>query len=126
MEAHGPPPEYAYDRMKQAMMLKSDRAIALREAIMACRKGGTLSVPGVYGGLIDKVPFGAVMNKGLTVKTGQTHVQKYLKPLLDRIANGDIDPSFVVSHKLDLDDAAKGYDMFFRNRNECMKVVLKP
>jgi threonine dehydrogenase-like Zn-dependent dehydrogenase len=126
MEAHGPPAEYAYDRMKQAMMLENDRPIALREAILACRKSGTVSVPGVYGGLIDKVPFGALMNKGVTVKTGQTHVQKYLKPLLERVAKGDIDPSFVVSHRLQLEDAPKGYDMFFRNRNECMKVVLKP
>jgi len=93
---------------------------------MACRKGGTLSVAGVYGGLIDKVPFGAVMNKGLTVKTGQTHVQKYLRPLLQRVANGDIDPSFVVTHRLPLEDAPKGYDMFFRHRDECLKVVLKP
>src|SRR5687767_6339158 len=126
MEAHGPPAEYAYDRVKQAMMLETDRPIALREAIMACRKGGTLSIAGVYGGFIDKVPIGSLMNKALTVKAGQTHVQKYMRPLLDRVAKGDIDPSFVISHHLKLEDAAEGYDTFFRNRNECMKVVLTP
>lgn len=126
MEAHGPIVEYAYDRVKQAMMIETDRPIALREAIMVCRKGGTVSVPGVYAGLIDKVPFGSLMNKGLTIKTGQTHVQRYLRPLLERIQKGDIDPSFVVTHKLPLDQAAEGYDLFKNNRNECIKVVLKP
>jgi threonine dehydrogenase-like Zn-dependent dehydrogenase len=93
---------------------------------MACRKGGTVSVPGVYGGMIDKVPFGAVMNKGLTIKTGQTHVQRYMRPLLERIENGEIDPTFVVSHRMRLEDAPQGYDMFCGKEDDCIKIVLKP
>jgi threonine dehydrogenase-like Zn-dependent dehydrogenase len=107
-------------------MLESDRPIVLREAILACRNGGTLSVPGVYGGLIDKLPMGALMNKGLTIKTGQTHCQRYLKPLLKRIANGEIDPSFVVTHRMKLEDAAKGYDTFLHKDDRCIKVVMTP
>jgi threonine dehydrogenase-like Zn-dependent dehydrogenase len=126
LEAHMPGPLYYYDRFKQAVMLESDRPIALRQAIMACRNGGTVSVPGVYGGLIDKFPMGAVMNRSLTIKTGQTHAQRYFKPLLDRITNGDIDPSFVVTHRLKLDDAPKGFDMFNHKQNECVKVVMTP
>jgi threonine dehydrogenase-like Zn-dependent dehydrogenase len=126
MEAHGPAAEYAYDRVKQAMMLENDRPIALREAILACRKGGTVSVPGVYGGFADKIPCGSFMNKALTIKTGQTHVQRYMRPLLERVEKGDIDPSFVVTHTLPLDKAPEGYETFFRNRNDCIKVVLKP
>jgi threonine dehydrogenase-like Zn-dependent dehydrogenase len=125
-EAHGHGVEYAYDRAKQAMMLESDRPIALREAMMACRKGGTLSVPGVYGGMIDKVPFGAVMNKGLTIKTGQTHVQRYMRPLLERIENGEIDPTFIVTHRMTLEDAPHGYDLFDGKADDCIKIVLKP
>jgi len=98
----------------------------LREAIMACRSGGTVSVPGVYGGLIDKVPFGSVVNKALTIRTGQTHVQRYMRPLLARIEQGNIDPSFVVTHRLSLDEAARGYDMFNDKEHGCIKVVLKP
>lgn len=126
LEAHMPGPLYYYDRFKQAMMLESDRPIALRQAIMACRNGGTVSVPGVYGGFIDKFPMGAVMNRSLTIKTGQTHAQRYFKPLLDRIANGDIDPSFVVTHRMKLDDAPKGFDMFNRKQDGCIKVVMTP
>lgn len=127
MEAHSSGTlEYAYDRAKQGMMLENDRPIALREAIMACRKGGTLSVPGVYGGLSDKIPFGAIMNKALTVKTGQTHVQKYMQPLLERIQNGEIDPSFVITHHLPLSEAPRAYDIFSNKQDECIKVVLKP
>jgi threonine dehydrogenase-like Zn-dependent dehydrogenase len=126
MEAHAPGPMYAYDRAKQALMLETDRPIALRQAIMACRNGGTVSVPGVYGGFIDKIPFGSVMNRSLTIKTGQTHVHRYLKPLLQRIANGEIDPSFVVTHRMRLEDAPKAYDMFVNKEDECIKVVLKP
>jgi threonine dehydrogenase-like Zn-dependent dehydrogenase len=125
-EAHGHGVAYAYDRAKQAMMLESDRPIALREAMMACRKGGTISVPGVYGGVVDKIPFGAVMNKGITIKTGQTHVQRYLRPLLEKIKNGDIDPSFVVTHRMKLDDAPKAYEMFCDKEDECIKVVMTP
>jgi len=126
LEAHMPGTLYYYDRLKQAMMLESDRPIALRQAIMACRNGGTVSVPGVYGGFIDKFPMGAVMNRSLTIKTGQTHAQRYLKPLLDRITHGDIDPSFVVTHRLKLADAPKGFDMFNRKQDECVKVVMTP
>ena len=126
MEAHGHSAMYAYDRAKQALMLESDRPIALREAIMACRNGGTVSVAGVYGGLVDKLPMGSVMNRSLTIKTGQTHVQRYLRPLLQRIENGEIDPSFVVTHRLPLDEAPHAYEMFLNKTHECIKVVLKP
>ncbi len=126
MEAHGHSAMYAYDRAKQALMLESDRPIALREAIMACRNGGTVSVAGVYGGLVDKLPMGSVMNRSLTIKTGQTHVQRYLRPLLQRIEKGEIDPSFVVTHRLPLDEAPNAYEMFLNKTHECIKVVLKP
>ncbi|HJR16129.1 MAG TPA: zinc-dependent alcohol dehydrogenase [Gemmatimonadales bacterium] len=126
MEAHGHAAIYAYDRAKQALMLETDRPIALREAIMACRNAGTVSVIGVYGGLIDKFPMGAVMNKSLTIKSGQCHVQRYMRPLLDRIQRGEIDPSFVITHRLELDRAAEGYEMFVKKADDCVKVVLKP
>jgi threonine dehydrogenase-like Zn-dependent dehydrogenase len=126
MEAHGHSLMYAYDRAKQAMMLETDRPIALREAIMACRNGGTVSVIGVYGGFIDKFPMGSVMNRSLTIKTGQCHVHRYMRPLLDRIQRGEIDPSFVVTHRLQLDQAPAGYDMFLNKEDDCVKVVLKP
>lgn len=126
LEAHGHGVQYAYDRAKQAAMLETDRPIVLREAIMACRNGGTVSVPGVYGGFIDKFPMGALMNRSLTLKTGQTHVQRYLHPLLDKIAQGEIDPSFIVTHRMSLEDAAEGYEIFDRKQDECIKVVLKP
>lgn len=115
-----------YDRVKQAMMLETDRPHVLREAINCCRKGGTLSIPGVYGGFVDKIPFGALMNKGLTVKTGQTHVQKYLRPLLNRIEKKELDPSFIISHRLSLEDAPEGYKIFRDKTDNCTKVVLKP
>lgn len=126
LEAHKPGITYLYDRVKQAMMLESDRPIALREAILACRKGGTVSIPGVYGGFDDKIPVGAIMNKALTIKTGQTHVQRYFRPLLERINKREIDPSFVVTHTLRLDEAPEGYDMFMNKQDDCIKVVLKP
>jgi threonine dehydrogenase-like Zn-dependent dehydrogenase len=126
MEAHVPNAIGAYDRVKQALMLESDRTIALREAILVCRSGGAVSVPGVYGGLIDKVPFGAVMNRSLTIKTGQTHVQRYLRPLLERIEKGELDPSFVVTHRMPLTEAPQAYELFKHKQDECVKVVLKP
>ena len=126
LEAHMPGLLYYYDRIKQALMSESDRPIVLRQAIMACRNGGTVSIPGVYGGLIDKMPMGAVMNKALTIKTGQTHCQRYLKPLSDRIAHGDIDPSFVVTHRMKLADAPQGFDMFNRKQDGCIKIVMTP
>jgi threonine dehydrogenase-like Zn-dependent dehydrogenase len=125
LEAHTPGIKFAYDRAKQAMMLETDRPIALREAAMACRNGGTISVIGVYGGFIDKFPMGSIMNRSLTIKTGQCHVQRYMRPLLQHIENGDIDPSFVISHTLPLEDAPKGFDMFVHKLDNCEKVVLK-
>jgi threonine dehydrogenase-like Zn-dependent dehydrogenase len=125
MEAHKPGMLGIYDRAKQAMKLETDRPHALREAILACRNGGTVSVIGVYGGFIDKFPMGAVMNRALTIKSGQTHVQRYMKPLLERIENGDIDPSFIITHRMQLDDAPKGFDIFLNKEDECVKVVLK-
>src|SRR5205814_855686 len=126
MESHGHGVQYAYDRVKQAAMLESDRPIALREAILACRNGGTLSVSGVFGGFVDKIPFGSIMNRSLTIKTGQTHVHRYMKPLLERVEKGEIDPSFVVTHHLRLDEAPEGYNTFLKKQDECIKVVLKP
>jgi len=126
MEAHGHGLVAAYDRVKQATRMETDRPIALREAILACRSGGTVSVAGVFGGFIDKVPFGAIMNRSLTIKSGQTHVQRYLRPLLELIHKGDIDPSFVVTHTMPLADAAKGFALFNEKKDGCIKVVLKP
>jgi threonine dehydrogenase-like Zn-dependent dehydrogenase len=124
MEAHGHGVTYAYDRAKQAMMLESDRPIALREAILACRSGGTVSVIGVYGGFIDKFPMGAILNRSLTIRAGQCHVHRYMRPLLERIQKGEIDPSFVITHRLPLDQAPQGYDMFLNKEDGCEKVVL--
>jgi threonine dehydrogenase-like Zn-dependent dehydrogenase len=125
MEAHGHAATYAYDRAKQALMLETDRPIALREAILNCRNGGVVSVIGVYGGFIDKFPMGSVMNRSLTIRAGQCHVQRYMKPLLQRVQNGEIDPSFVITHTLPLDQAPRGYDMFNNKEENCEKVVLK-
>jgi threonine dehydrogenase-like Zn-dependent dehydrogenase len=126
LEAHGTSPDAIYDRVKTAMFLATDRLHALREAIHCCRKGGTVSIPGVYGGFLDKVPLGAAFHKGLTFKMGQTHVHRYLQPLLVRIASGEIDPSFVITHRLNLEDAAKGYEVFNQKADTCIKIVLKP
>ena len=114
------------DKAKSAVMLTTDRAHVLRQAIFCCRKGGTLSVPGVYVGLPDKIPMGALMNKGLTMKSGQTHMQKYMKPLLARIEKGEIDPSFVITHRVKLDDAPAAYATFRDKKDKCIKVVLHP
>jgi threonine dehydrogenase-like Zn-dependent dehydrogenase len=126
MEAHGMAIDALYDRAKQAVRLETDRPHALRQAIQACRKGGTVSVPGVYGGLIDKFPIGAAFAKGLTFKMGQTHVPRYLQPLMDRIQRGEIDPSFLITHRLKIDDAASGYRTFRYDPEECIKVVMQP
>ncbi|PWT89358.1 MAG: glutathione-dependent formaldehyde dehydrogenase [Proteobacteria bacterium] len=126
MEAHGMAIDALYDRAKQAVRLETDRPHALRQAIQACRKGGTVSIPGVYGGLIDKFPIGAAFAKGLTFKMGQTHVPRYLQPLLDRIQRGEIDPSFLITHRLKIDDAASGYRTFRYDPEECIKVVMQP
>lgn len=126
MEAHSADLLYSFDRFKQAMMLESDRPIALRQIIHCCRNGGTISVPGVYSGFVDKIPFGSIMNRSITIRTGQTHVQRYMKPLLERVEKGEIDPSFVITHRFRLDEAPKGYDIFRNKEDECIKVVLKP
>ncbi len=126
MEAHGHGAMALYDTVKQAVRLETGRPIVLREAIVACRKGGKVSVPGVYGGFIDKMPMGAFVNKGLTMKSGQTHVQRYLRPLLERIQRGEIDPSFVITHTLPLEDAPRAYKIFRDKEENCIKVVLKP
>jgi len=126
MEAHGFGLFGLYDRVKQSLLLENDRAFVLRQAILACRKGGTLSIPGVYSEFADKVPMGALMNKGLEVHTGQTHVQKYQGQLLNRIQRGELDPSVIITHELPLDDAPHGYDLFKQKREDCIKVVLKP
>jgi threonine dehydrogenase-like Zn-dependent dehydrogenase len=126
LEAHGHTLDSYYDKVKTAAMMATDRPNALRQAIHACRKGGIVSIPGVYGGFLDKVPFGAAFAKGLTFKMGQTHVMKYMQPLLDLVQEGAVDPSFVITHRLPLDRAPEAYKIFRDNKNECIKVVLKP
>ncbi|MCU4973865.1 glutathione-dependent formaldehyde dehydrogenase [Halobacteria archaeon AArc-m2/3/4] len=125
-EAHGTGLRGVSDRLKQGVGVEDDRPVVLREAIKCCRKGGTLSVPGVYLGDVDNVPFGALMNKALTVKTGQTHVQRYLNPLLEKIEDGDIDPSFVISHQVSLEDGPEMYETFNNKEDDCIKVVMTP
>lgn len=124
MEAHGHGAQFAYDRAKQIAKIEMDRPIALREAILNCRNGGVVSVIGVYAGFIDKFPMGAVMNRSLQIRAGQCHVQRYMAKLLGHIERGDIDPSFVITHRLGLMDAARGYDTFVHKEDACMKVVL--
>lgn len=126
MEAHGMGLPGVYDKVKQSVRLETGRPHALREAIMACRKGGTLSVAGVYGGIIDKLPMGAAFNKGLTWKMGQTHVHRYLQPLLSKIEDGSVDPSAIITHRMKLEDAPHGYDIFKNKEDDCVKVVLTP
>lgn len=126
MEAHGTHVDAWMDRVKQAMRLQFDRAHALRQAIHSCRKGGTVSIPGVYAGFIDKFPFGTAFAKGLTLKMGQTHVHKYTGPLLARIERGEIDPSFLITHRVSLDEAPAMYQAFRDKSDECIKVVMKP
>jgi threonine dehydrogenase-like Zn-dependent dehydrogenase len=125
-EAHVPGIKGVYDKVKQTMRLEQDRPHVIREAVKCVRKGGTLSIPGVYIGYDDKIPMGTIMNKGLTIKTGQTHVQRYLKPLLQKIVDGEIDPSFVVTHTCTLDDGPTMYKSFRDKEDGCIKVVLKP
>ncbi|MGH8179703.1 MAG: zinc-dependent alcohol dehydrogenase [Steroidobacteraceae bacterium] len=126
MEGHAYGAFGTYDRLKQTLMLESDRPPVLRQVLKACRNGGTVSIPGVYGGFVDKIPFGAVVNKALTVRSGQTHVQRYMRPLLELIEKGSIDPGFVVTHRLALDEAPRAYRMFRDKQDSCIKVVLKP
>ena len=125
MEAHGTGPAYLYDRVKQAMYMESDRGQALREAITACRKGGVLSILGVYG-VMDKFPIGTIMNKGLTVRTAQQHGQKYLPRLLEHARKGELDPSFLVTHRFSLEDSPRGYEMFKHKTDGCVRSVFVP
>jgi threonine dehydrogenase-like Zn-dependent dehydrogenase len=126
MEAHGTTIDAFYDQAKQNVRLGTDRPHALRQAIQACRKGGTVSIPGVYGGLLDKFPLGAAFGKGLTLKMGQTNMHKYMRPLLARIESGEIDPSRLITHRLGLDDAPWGYRTFRDKEDSCIKIVMKP
>ncbi|MFL5023909.1 zinc-dependent alcohol dehydrogenase [Microvirga tunisiensis] len=127
MEAHATATiDSMYDRVKQATMMETDRPHVLREMAYVCRPAGTLSVPGVYGGLLDKIPFGAIMNKGLTIRTGQTHVNRWTDDLLRRIEEGQIDPSFVITHTVSLDEGPDMYKVFRDKQDGCIKVVLKP
>ena len=127
LEAHaGNPLVHAYDRVKQATRQQTERGEAVREAILACRTGGTVSIIGAYGGFMDKFPLGQMMNKSLTIRTGQCHVQRYLRPLYDRIRAGEIDPSFVISHTVPLEKAPEMYETFKNKQDDCTKVVLKP
>ncbi len=124
VEGHTHGVQYVHDRAKQILRMQTDRPIALREAVLSCRSGGTVSVIGVYTGLIDKFPMNAVMNRSLTIKTGQTHVHRYMRPLLERIERGELDPTFIITHRLRLDQAAEGYETFGSKDEGCMKVVL--
>jgi threonine dehydrogenase-like Zn-dependent dehydrogenase len=126
LEAYGKSVDAIYDRVKTTMMLATDRPTALRQAIQACRKGGTVSIPGVYGGLLDKIPIGAAFAKGLTLRMGQTHVHRYMQPLMELVSTGVLDPTFVITHILSLDDAPDAYELFKRKEDGCVKVVLKP
>jgi threonine dehydrogenase-like Zn-dependent dehydrogenase len=126
MEADGTGAEYYYDKAKQTVRLQTDRAYVLRQAITCCRKGGTISIVGVYGGLLDKFPMGAAMNKALQFRMGQMFAQKYIPRLLDHIKNGDVDPSYLMTHKWALEEGPKGYQMFKNRKNTCMRVVFEP
>ncbi len=127
MEAHHPTGAInAYDKAKQLLRSETERPHALREAIMACRNGGTVSVMGVYGGFVDKFPMGSVMNRSLTIRSGQCHVHRYMRPLLEHIQRGDLDPTFIITHRLPLDEAPTGYELFKHKDDGCVKVVLRP
>jgi threonine dehydrogenase-like Zn-dependent dehydrogenase len=125
MEAHGTTVQYKYDRVKQALHLHTDRGEALREAIMACRKGGTLSILGVYG-VMDKFPLGVMMNKGLTIRTAQQHGQNYVSRLLEHTQRGELDASFLATHRFSLEEGARGYEMFKNKEDGCVRVVFTP
>lgn len=125
LEAHGNTFMAGLDRAKMAVKLGTDRPNVLRQAIQSCRKGGTVSVPGVYGGFLDKIPFGAAFGKGLTLKMGQTHTQRYMKPLLARILADEVDPSFVITHRINIDDGPTAYKSFNNEKDDCIKVIIK-
>jgi threonine dehydrogenase-like Zn-dependent dehydrogenase len=126
LEAHSTTLQGIYDVVKTTLMLETDRPIVLRQAIQAVRKGGTLSIPGVYGGLLDKVPFGAAFGKGITMKMGQTNMHNYMKPLLERIEKGDIDPSYIISHRISLDEAPEMYKVWRDKKQSVTKIVIDP
>lgn len=126
LEAVDDSAQYYYDKIKQSLRLEIDRAIVLRQAIIACRKGGTVSIVGVYAGLVDSMPMGAAMNKGLTFKMGQLHAQKYMPRLMEYVANGQADTAFLLTHPMSLDDGMKGYDMFSKRADDVMRVVFTP
>jgi threonine dehydrogenase-like Zn-dependent dehydrogenase len=126
LEAHSSELQGVYDSVKTALMLETDRPIVLRQAIQAVRKGGTLSIPGVYGGLLDKVPFGAAFGKGITMKMGQTNMHNYMKPLLERIEKGQIDPSYIISHRITLDEVPEMYRIWRDKEQQVTKIVIDP
>jgi threonine dehydrogenase-like Zn-dependent dehydrogenase len=127
MEAHTDfAPVQLYDKGKQMLRLQTERPAALREAILACANGGTVSVMGAYGGVVDKFPIGSIMNRSLTIRSGQCHVHRYMRPLLDRIRSGEIDPTYIISHRMPLEEAPRAYDLFKKKEEHCTKVVLHP
>jgi threonine dehydrogenase-like Zn-dependent dehydrogenase len=126
MEAHGGGPMGIYGRAIQAARLETDRPAVLRQTLMACRSGGTVSVAGAYSGIVDRIPFGSMMNRSVSVKTGRTDVHRYMRPLLDRIRKGEIDSTFIVTHRQRLDEAPQAYETFLKKEDGCVKVVLKP
>ena len=126
LEAHSSTAIGLYDKVKQALMLETDRPFVLRQAIQSVRKGGTLSIPGVYGGVLDKVNFGAAFGKGITMKMGQTNMHKYLAPLLKRVEDGEIDPSFLITHRIGIEEAPAMYKTFRDKQDSCIKVVIDP
>lgn len=126
MEAWGHGAMFLYDRVKQALMVEMDRPLVLRQCIQACKNGGTVSVPGVYSSFDDKIPLGSFVNKALTLKSGQTHMMRYTQPLLERVQRGDINPAFVISHRLPLDSAPEAYRIFREKQDKCIKVVMDP
>ncbi|MEH1011916.1 zinc-dependent alcohol dehydrogenase [Micromonospora sp. CPCC 206060] len=126
MESHDVGPVYGYDRVKQAVRLQTDRPTAVRQAIMACRKGGTVSIVGVFGGFVDKFPLGAAMNKALVLRMGQMHAQRYIPMLLDRLAAGDFDPGYLATHPIPLEEGPRGYELFEKKEDACLRAVLHP
>jgi threonine dehydrogenase-like Zn-dependent dehydrogenase len=126
MEAHDNGSAYAYDRVKQALRLQTDRPTAVRQAIMACRKGGTVSIVGVFAGFVDKFPLGAAMNKALILRMGQMHAQRYIPMLLDRLASGEIDPGYLATHPMSLEHGVRGYEIFEKKEDACLRSVLHP